>query len=80
MPEDDIALARRLFAVALGKLEDATCIACRGQPADVTAAIIRREAEALKVVAQDLGALSGAILALEHRIDTTATSRRKKSR
>lgn len=80
MHKDDVDLARRLFATALAKLEDATYIACRGQPAGITPAIIRREAKALGIVAQDLAALSGAILALTHRIDTTVTSRRKKSR
>ncbi|MDP1587774.1 MAG: hypothetical protein Q8M07_08540 [Prosthecobacter sp.] len=79
MHKDDTDLARRLFATALAKLEDATHIACRGQSADITPPIISREAKALEIVAQDLAALSGAILALTHGIDTTVISRRKKS-
>ena len=79
MHKDDIDLARRLFAMALAKLEDATYIASRGQPTSITPAIISREAKALGIVAQDLAALSGAILALTHGIDTTVISRRKKS-
>lgn len=79
MHKDDIDLARRLFATVLAKLEDATYIACRGQPADITTAVISREAKALSIAAQDLAALSGAILALTHGIDTTVISRRKKS-
>lgn len=80
MHKDDIDLARRLFATALAKLEDATYIACRGQPTDITPALIRREAEALGLITHDVVAIAEAILALTHHVDTKEAGRRKKSR
>jgi hypothetical protein len=80
MHKDDINLARKLFATALAKLEDATIVASRGQPADITKAIIRREASALRAVAWDLAAIADTALALTHRIDTKSFSMHKKAR
>jgi len=80
MHRDEIDLARRLFAAALAKLEDATAIACRGQPADVTQSTIRREAKMLQAVALDLGVIAGATLALTNRIDTRAAPQTIKTR
>jgi hypothetical protein len=75
--KDESDLARRLFATAMAKLEDATHIAARGQSAQITAGVIRREAAALREVARDLVTIADTAVALTHRIDTRLPPQRK---
>jgi hypothetical protein len=79
MDKSDFELAHHLFALALAKLEDATFIANRGQGQTTFPAIVR-EARQLSDVAQDLEAISGAIMALTHSIDTVTPRRSKMPR
>lgn len=80
MHQDDTNLARQLFAAAMAKLEDATIIAARGQSASITSTRVAREAQNLRIVAQDVAAIAEATLALTHHIDTNLQTPLRKRR